>query len=351
MLLEPRARRGFTLIELLVVIAIIAILIALLLPAVQQARESARRTQCRNNLKQFGLAMHNYENSNRCFQRANYSSIATSTTGWQGFSGHTMLLPFMDQAPLYSQLDFTQAFWGGANATLKATVIPAFLCPSDFGWRYGTYGNDPGTTGGGGNNYAVSGGPSLLMLGVTGGNVGGTPGTPIGINDQIGVCNLFRNITVADILDGTSNTIAASELIIGDGNSSTFTIGDVIRGAVFPSGFPNTFPSATQLSAFSTSCNPSVHYGITGKNWINGMPGQTFFCTMNPPNSPNVDCMECGGCAWYDARSVITARSRHVGGAHVLMADGAVRFVSNNVDLSTWQRAGAISDGNTAGEL
>ncbi len=352
MLRAKLQRRGFTLIELLVVIAIIAILIALLLPAVQQAREAARRTQCRNNLKQFGLAMHNYENSQRCFQRANYSSVTTSTTGWQGFAGHVMLLPYMDQAPLYNQIDFTQAFWGGSNATAKATIITALLCPSDFGWKYGTYGNDGGT-GGGGNNYAVSGGPSLLMLGVTGGGVGGTPGTPIAFTDQIGVCNLFRNIKIADITDGTSNTIAASETIMGDGNSSTFTLGDVVRGADIPAGFPNTFANQSQLSAYHSICQGAVatHYGITGKNWINGMPGQTFFCTLNPPNSSNYDCMECAGCSWYDARSVINARSRHTGGVHCLLADGAVRFVGNNIDLNTWQRLGAISDGNPIGEF
>lgn len=348
MYLMRRRQRGFTLIELLVVIAIIAVLIALLLPAVQQAREAARRTQCKNNLKQFGLSMHNYESTNGCFQRANYSSISTSTTGWQGFSGHTMLLPYMDQAPLFNRIDFTQAFWGGNNATLKATVLPAFLCPSDRGWMYGTYGND-GSTGGGGNNYFVSGGPSLLMLGVTGGGVGGSPGTPIGVNDQIGVCNLFRNIKIADITDGTSNTIAASEAVIGDGNSSVFTLGDVIRGATI--SFGNTFANQAQLTAFSGTCDQNTHYGITGKNWINGMPGQTFFNTLNPPNSPNVDCMECGGCSWYDARGVINARSRHVGGVHCLMADGSVRFVSNNLDFNTWQRLGAISDGQVVGEF
>ena len=332
--LNQRRSNGFTLIELLVVIAIIAILIALLLPAVQQAREAARRTQCRNNMKQFGLAMHNYESTNRCFQRANYSSITTSTTGWQGFSGHVMLLPYLEQSNIYNQIDFTTSIWGGANATLKSKVIPAFLCPSDFGWNYGNYGNDPGNTGGGGNNYSVSGGPSLLMLGVTGGNVGGTPGTPIAFNDQIGVCNLFRNIKIADITDGTSNTIAASETIIGDGNGITFTLGDVISGATLPASFPNTFATAADLSAFSSSCSPSIHYGVTGKNWINGMPGQTFFNTLNPPNSPNVDCMECGGCAWYDGRGVITSRSRHTGGVQCLLADGSVRFISNNLDMA-----------------
>lgn len=341
-------RRAFTLIELLVVIAIIAVLIALLLPAVQQAREAARRTQCRNNLKQFGLAMHNYENTYRCFQRANYSSITTSTTGWQGFAGHVMLLPYLDQAPIFNQIDFTREFWGGANANLKATKLAQFLCPSDGGWKYTTYGND-GNTGGGGNNYAVSGGPSLLMLGVTGGGVGGSPGTPIGVGDQIGVCNLFRNIRIAELTDGTSNTIAASETIIGDGNSSRFTLGDVINGATI--SFPNTFASQADLNTFSASCNTASHYGITGKNWINGMPGQTFFNTLNTPNSSNVDCMECGGCSWYDARGVINARSRHVGGVHCLMADGSVKFVSNNVDFNTWQRLGAIGDGNPVGDF
>ncbi len=347
-------KRGFTLIELLVVIAIIAILIALLLPAVQQAREAARRSQCKNNLKQLGLAMHNYSDVHNAFQRANYSASAGSTTGWHGFAGHVMLLPYLDQSVLYKKVDFTQIFWGGVNATLKGTKLAPFLCPSDFGWQFGTYGND-GNTDGGGNNYFVSGGPSLLMLGVTGGGVGGTPGTPIAFADQIGVCNLFRNVRITDIKDGTSFTIAAAETIIGDGNSSTFTLGDVIRGVNMPAGFPNTFATQAQLNTYSATClasgSPPTHYGITGKNWMNGMPGQSFFNTLNPPNSPNVDCMECAGCAWYDARGVINSRSRHTGGVHALMADGATRFVSNSIDVTTWQRLGAIADRQPVGEF
>lgn len=348
---RSRPLRGFTLIELLVVIAIIAVLIALLLPAVQQAREAARRSQCRNNLKQFGLAMHNYENSNRCFQRANYSSVSTSSTGWQGFAGHVMLLPFVDQGPLFSQIDFTQTFWGGNNFNLKPKILPVFLCPSDNGWKYGTYGND-GNSAGGGNNYSVCGGPSLLMLSYNGtGNVGGPPGTPIAVGDQIGVCNLYRNIEIKDIADGTSNTIAAAETIIGDGNSSIFTLGDLILAGTFPAGFPNTFATQAQLNAFSGSCNPATHYGVTGKNWINGMPNQSFFNTLNPPNTPNYDCTECSGCSWTDGRGVYNSRSRHAGGVHCVMADGSVHFINNNIDILTWQRLGAVADGVSVGEF
>lgn len=343
MSLSNRTRRGFTLIELLVVVAIIAVLIALLLPAVQQAREAARRAQCKNNMKQFGLAMFNYESAYGCFQRANFASVTTSSTGWQGFSGHVLLLPYMDQAPIFNQIDFTQSFWGGINGTLKTIHISQFLCPSDFGWTSNTYGND-GNTGGGGNNYAVSGGPSLLMLGVNGGGVGGSPGTPIGVNDQIGVCNLFRNIKIADIIDGTSNTIAASELVISRDAGTSYTLGDLIEGATVT--FPNTFATAAQLKAFSASCNPSTFYATTGKNWINGMPSQTFINTLNPPNSPNADCAECAGCAWCDARGVYNARSRHVGGVNCLLADGSVRFIVNAIDINTWQNLGAIADRN-----
>jgi len=181
------------------------------------------------------------------------------------------------------------------------------------------------------------------------------PGTPIASTDQIGVCNLFRNVPISDIRDGTSNVIAVSEAIVGDGNSSVFTLGDVIRGVNMPAGFPNTFATQAQLNTYSSLClasgSPPTHYGITGKNWINGMPGQSFLNTLNPPNSPNVDCMECGGCAWYDARGVINARSRHTGGVHALMADGATRFITNSIDVTTWQRLGAIADRQPLGQF
>jgi prepilin-type N-terminal cleavage/methylation domain-containing protein len=128
-----RRRRGFTLIELLVVIAIIAVLIALLLPAVQQARESARRTQCKNNLKQFGLGLHNYHDTFRIFPMGTNGSVRDSCTGgcaWRGFSVHAMILPYIDQAPVYNGMNMNAMYNELENSPLSAVKMPAFRCPS-----------------------------------------------------------------------------------------------------------------------------------------------------------------------------------------------------------------------------
>ncbi|MCB1129315.1 MAG: DUF1559 domain-containing protein, partial [Verrucomicrobiae bacterium] len=123
-------RRGFTLIELLVVIAIIAILIALLLPAVQQAREAARRTECKNKLKQLGLALHNYHDTFRAFPAAFYRGTTTSP----GWGWGTMILPYIDQAPLYNQWVMTVSYDNGQNQTARRTKLAAYKCPSDLAY-------------------------------------------------------------------------------------------------------------------------------------------------------------------------------------------------------------------------
>lgn len=338
-------RRAFTLIELLVVIAIIAVLIALLLPAVQQAREAARRSQCKNNLKQFGLAMHNYLDSHRVFPRANFYTRSDST-GYRSFSAHTMLLPYLDQAPLYNKINFTMRYDQAPNSTLRLNVIPAFLCPSDLAW--------PNSANGSGNNYVVSGGPSLFMISPTpGGGIGGPPGTQIAETDQIGVFNMRKNIETRDITDGTSNTIAASEGVTGDNNAAAFRLmGDMIRPVAFPGGMPNTFATSAQLDAYGASCRGrTTHYSDPHRFWMNGQPEQTVFNTLNTPNSPNPDCHECTACSWYDSRGVWAARSRHTGGVHTLLTDGSTRFVSDNINNLVWQRLGAIADGNPIGEF
>ncbi len=359
MIQTPRRRLGFTLIELLVVIAIIAILIALLLPAVQQAREAARRTQCRNNLKQLGLALHNYHSTFDKFPCANYFSSQDST-GYRSSGVLTMLLPYIDQAPVYNQLDFNRRMLDQApNNTIKNTRLSALLCPSELGWRGAEAGN----------NYVFCGGPSLFMISPNPAvGIGGPPGTQIGVNDQIGMFNMRRAINMRDLIDGTSNTIAASEALCGDNNAATFAgmvsanvmqaPADHVRGVAFPAGMTNTFPPQAVLNTYGVSCRAAVttpsaanHHSSTHREWINGAPGQTIFNTLNNPNSNNPDCHECTNCSWYDSRGVWTARSRHTGGVTTLMGDGAVKFVSDNIDNATWQGAGGIQDGRVLGEF
>ena len=158
-------RQGFTLIELLVVIAIIAVLVSLLLPAVQQAREAARRSQCKNNLKQIGLALHNYHDTHSTFPAGYYSWVTNNGSGpawanidpdtWDaapGWGWGTMLLPFLDQAPLYNQLNLNRSCWDGVNAAGVITTLPVFLCPTASG------GDDPfSILGSDGNPLTIAG--------------------------------------------------------------------------------------------------------------------------------------------------------------------------------------------------
>ena len=337
-LMKSFRKRGFTLIELLVVIAIIAILIALLLPAVQQAREAARRSQCKNNLKQFGLALHNYHDTHGVFPQATFGSMYDSgagTNAWRGFSAHTMLLPFLDQAPLYNQINLNVMYSDNntanndpTNLVLSRTKIPAFICPSDSRWRGAEAGN----------NYVVSAGPATFWQRPQ--------------SQSIGMFNNEATIGFRDLLDGSSNTIAASEGIKGDNDGSSFRVeSDLVRGISI--GFADVRPSRADLDAYGQSClaSSSNHHSHEHREWMNGIGGQTVFNTLNTPNSPNPDCHECTGCSWYDSRGVWTARSRHTGGVHTLMGDGAVRFVSENIDFDNWHRLGHIADGEPIGEF
>ncbi|HVJ66455.1 MAG TPA: DUF1559 domain-containing protein [Caulifigura sp.] len=355
--LRPR-RFGFTLIELLVVIAIIAILIALLLPAVQQAREAARRTQCRNNLKQLGLALHNYHSSANRFPCANFTSWSDGS-GYRCAGVIALLLPYFDQAPIYNQLDFNLRMLDQApNNTLKNTKLEAVKCPSDSPFP----GTEPGV------NYVFSAGPSLFMISPSGGGVGGPPGTQIAFQDQIGMFNMKRSINFRDLKDGTSNCIAASEALVGDNFANKFSgqinattmrnPTDLVRAVPFSAGITNTFSPKAALDQYGVDCRAAVaapssanHLSTPHREWINGQPAQTIFNTLNNPNSPNPDCHECVNCSWYDSRGVWTARSNHTGGVNTLMGDGSVKFVSENIDNNTWQAAGGIQDGQTVGEF
>ena len=333
---DGNRKRGFTLIELLVVIAIIAILIALLLPAVQQAREAARRSTCKNNLKQFGIALHNYHEAFTLFPPAHIRTQSAfpgtgALTGWRGWSVHAMLLPYMDQAPLYDQLVFATSFDLGPNTPLRRTKIPAFLCPSDS-----TY---PGSVDTGNNNYAGSMGPNL--------------GQYVTRTARDGFFNFDLTTRISDVRDGPSNTVCMAEQLVGDNNNAGYTEGDVVRAIPWAGTAAPGRPTQADILTYAASCQAGTgnHHSHGGRDWAIGMPAQTLFNMIAQPNFNGPTCQPCSGCGWMNSQGNFPARSRHAGGVHALLGDGAVRFVSENIDLITWQNLGSIRGGETVGEF
>ena len=324
------SRRAFTLIELLVVIAVISILIAILLPAVQEARESARRMQCRNNLKQLGIALHMYHDSHLVLPNLTYSTGGwTMPWHWRGFGAHAMILPMLEQQNLYSQLNFSNwALDGGTNDSLGRNRIPTFLCPSDL-----TAEPDPGV------NYAWC----------VGTNVGFS-------NDRIVLSPAQQNglitgtvaVSLRDVTDGLSNTIAASEQIVGGHSDIQGRYSDYHYGpGTIPAGMSPDFPAYSELLAWGVACasQPNTSSRVA-RLWHRGLPGQTAFNTLFPPNFRIPNCSaHCTSDCDSDGPSIFTARSRHRGGVQVLLTDGSVRFVGDSVDVQTWQRLGAKADG------
>jgi prepilin-type N-terminal cleavage/methylation domain-containing protein/prepilin-type processing-associated H-X9-DG protein len=320
-------RRGFTLIELLVVIAIIAILIALLLPAVQQAREAARRTECKNKLKQLGIAMHNYHDTYGSFPRLQYQTSTTSS--WYGNGILTAILPFVEQQNVFDNWNFTATFDSSTNGTLKNTRISSYLCPSDRDYP----GNEPG------NNYAGCGGSTVNIWNGTSGN---------------GVFPRAAEMGMRDLTDGTSNVVMMAEMLKGDNSQSGISDSDIVLAGAQTFANPN-FPTAAELLAAGSTCDASdpaqqASNSQCARDWAAPYPGSTAFNTTAPPNWNHRTCAFGTGfglCA--DRNGIFPTRSRHPGGSQGVMADGSVRFFNDNVDLLTWQRVGARNDGGVLG--
>jgi prepilin-type N-terminal cleavage/methylation domain-containing protein len=302
-----RARKAFTLIELLVVIAIIAVLIALLLPAVQQAREAARRSQCKNNLKQIGLALHNYmDTTNGVIPRGvNHSSgpacCCVTDNGQVGYTIHTMLLPYIDQAPLYNLINFNVVSSNPVNATAWKTKVPAFICPSAVPPPVPASGAQP-------HNYPAAGSShGYGLCGIHGGGAG-IFASSWGLYNDGTMSTVDTQMKLAIISDGTSNTMAFSEFAYG------------------------------QLGAM-----PATH--SYGESWFLPYFGSTEFTvsTIATPNSPAP--------TYSTDTNWGTARSAHEGGVHVVLADGAVRFVSENISGNIWYALGTPKGGEVMGEF
>ncbi len=328
-------RRGFTLIELLVVIAIIAVLIALLLPAVQAAREAARRIQCTNNLKQLGLAMHNYNSSISTFPIGRMGLNYTYTTSVTGNARRTwtfLIMPYLEQGAVFQSINFSLSFFDPTNTTIIRTTISGFHCPSEP-QSFQTEVGGTNQTRYGGDYVANWGNTHFLQADLPSGTTGPTwswsdpfvpvaGGPPWGTIKFLGAPfggNVARSL--AYIVDGTSNTLLMSEVIFGLDTSTTQTDdrGDIYNddqcGATFMGYItPNsTFPDVIGGAACS------------------------YPYALNPP---------CRGSKSTTTDPVYNAaRSFHPGGVNALMTDGRVSFFKNSISLQTWSTLSTAQGG------
>ncbi|HEV3338965.1 MAG TPA: DUF1559 domain-containing protein [Pirellulales bacterium] len=336
-----RHRKGFTLIELLVVIAIIGILVAMLLPAVQAARESGRRAQCINNLKQFGIAVHNYHDIHKRLPYGKGASFPGAPV-FARWSQHASLLPHLEQRPLYDILNFNYppatpgmggvipfmpayANPGGQNNVASTYPVPMFLCPSDGAVSSSVW---PGQ-----NNYAANQGSWLCdRLDTVDPNAIVAP-TEV----QTGIFGFLSRTSFADVLDGVSTTAFFSERLRGNGNPDP-------RSDIF------IIPPQTSLQATwqtCTSINPLTATPLTSKWGASWVMGENCCVQYNHVAVPN--SYSCGGTGFPGTMSnmamQVAPSSYHPGGVNVCMGDGTVRFVTSEVDIFIWRAIGTKKGG------
>jgi prepilin-type N-terminal cleavage/methylation domain-containing protein len=362
----PRRRRGFTLIELLVVIAIIGILVSLLLPAVQQAREAARRTQCKNNLKQLGLALHNYESTFKCFPMANAQNYVANV---QGFSPQARLLPYVEQTNLQNLLDFTQpAFTGPWNNLVPnpqflaafAMPLPLMLCPSDSAPTQNV-----------GSAGAIYGGTNYMM----------STGSGTGTNYDIrwptdGVIYENSSTRFSDIRDGASNTVFMSESIRSIGADMTLPAGTTpqwpyqytlngstgVNSGLQPvqglapsggawSGFANASgvianPDLSVVWPTMTGWRGASSAALRGRglSWAAAGAMNTLTNGYTTPNSRIPDVVT-------HFTGFFGPRSFHTGGASALLGDGSVRFLSDSINAAVHRGIHSRAGGEVVGEF
>ena len=313
-------RDGFTLIELLVVIAIIGVLIALLLPAVQAAREAARRAQCLNNLKQIGLALHNYESAIGTFPMgriATLSNGALDSTSY-AYSQFARILPFIESTTLGAALNFNLPQNDPGNTTVAAARLAFLICPSD---PTGLVPDGQAQT-----NYRANEGTSLVMW------YGATDVPPVNTGMPAPNGMFFANAAyrLAEVIDGTSNTAAFSEHLTGDFNQNLSTEqADTYRPGTYPSTADQAILDCKSMDITNLALQG---YSNVGAPWIYGYHSTTSYWHSAPPFARS--------CMFPPKRIMTTANSGHAGSVNLLMADGSVRAVRGSIDLTTWRALG-----------
>jgi len=335
-------RTGFTLIELLVVIAIIGILVALLLPAVQQAREAARRTQCKNNLKQIGIAMHNYHDTHGQLPIEMCWSRREDMIG--AFSDKVYLLPFLDRSPEWNRTNFNDGaydpggWWGNANIETQSIRLPVFNCPSQANEAFGgaanfTYAINHGTS----HHAPHDRGSQIITWGGDHNGVASWAGGP-GLGHWL---TSDTPVKFGKISDGTSQTAMYSEFILEkEGNTP-----DAFKSQVKTwAGGNNT--AEVRQNCFNTR-DRSGRPQMRGRAWAWSFMGvgTGYNHTMMPNEQP---CHSYSD-DWTGA-NLMSASSFHTGGVHVLMSDGSVKFVTENIARQTWWAAGTRAEGEIIGE-
>jgi prepilin-type N-terminal cleavage/methylation domain-containing protein/prepilin-type processing-associated H-X9-DG protein len=343
--------RGFTLVELLVVIAIIGILIALLLPAVQAAREAARRASCSNNLKQIGLALHNFHDSYREFPVGSPSKTCPgyqNIGAWQYRWGSlAMLTPYMEQFNVYKSLNLDVPLYGHGGAPQRgpgygvhpSNLVPVsqeiafFYCPSDRQEKVVPPGAE---TDWAASNYMACWGRSAPTA----------RGTTI-FDDADGLFNSRSAVRFADVTDGTSNTAAFSESLLPDPNmSGNVVLTEKNKDLVIVGARSGGDPTLT-VQWCTRFGQPVASQPRRTTRWVDGFILYTAYYHWWGPNSWIPDCAK-----WAPLRSLWQmARSRHPGGVNVCFADGSVHFVSETVDVELWRALGSRNGGEVLGQF
>jgi prepilin-type N-terminal cleavage/methylation domain-containing protein/prepilin-type processing-associated H-X9-DG protein len=354
-------RRGFTLIELLVVIAIIAVLIALLLPAVQAAREAARRIQCTNNMKQIGLALHNYHSVHNVFAMGCSSGAYNPPGTWwsvkQNLGPLALMLPFLEQTAVYNSINFcfgadelepigSRSLTASIQSTATNTSLKAFQCPSDPLAGAPDYQNTTNTT-----NYYASVGTTMYwsQLGTTWSNSVPSVNMP-----STGMFTLQASYGMQNCTDGSSNTIAFGEAAVG---AQTSTIGQKFVGVVNVTALVpfETLDASANLNntlAAIQACQTAWQTGTGGSadtqrgdNWSHGSLAISLFNTIVPPNYANGSFSYCSSIGSGGRSDLSVADSFHPGGINVTLADGSVRFIKNSINIRTWMALGTKAGG------